>query len=310
MTPADPGPRRTPGEGEEPVRRPDASMTLITSMLERPLDPGYAAVADGREQAGLPRSTGTRTRLVVVAAVVIGLLLGIAAASLRASASGLNAAKGELVSQIESQQAAADASAARIRAIQDDISSLQATSGSASQAAEVDRLRLLAASQAVTGPGMTVTLNDAPAQNPGSADANPRTTAGGDGRVLARDLQIVVNSLWESGAEAVAVNGHRLNARSAIRFAGDAILVNFRPLTRPYTIEAIGDPKQLQTRFAEGIGGSYLSSLRDNYGIQTDMRSVDVLTLPSAVTGSLRSATVVGDGAATGPSTPPGGRTP
>ena len=31
-----------------------------------------------------------------------------------------------------------------------------------------------------------------------------------------------------------------LTALSAIRFAGEAVLVNYRPLLRPYTIEAIG----------------------------------------------------------------------
>ena len=39
----------------EPVRRrPDESMTLITEMMEHPLDPGYAAAAERRSQAGLP----------------------------------------------------------------------------------------------------------------------------------------------------------------------------------------------------------------------------------------------------------------
>ena len=50
--------------------------------------------------------------------------------------------------------------------------------------------------------------------------------------MIARDLQIVVNGLWASGAEAVSVNGQRLTSKAAIRFAGQAILVNYRPLTR------------------------------------------------------------------------------
>ncbi len=301
-------------------RRPDASMTLITSMIERPLDPGYAAVAEARQREGLPRSTGTATPLLAVTAVVFGLLLGVAAATLRDTSRGVNDAKTQLIERVQRQQDAADATAARVRRIQDELSTSEAAGGSAAQAAELERLRVLADSSAVTGPGMTITLDDAPGQGGTSPDGNPRTTQDDDGRVLARDLQIVVNALWQSGAEAIAVNGHRLNARSAIRFAGDAILVNFRPLTRPYTIEAIGSPNDLQTTFAAGLGGSYLTSLHDNYGIQTDLAGSDDLTLPGAVTGSLRSATVIGPagaGGGAGPSspstqtsTPSGGPTP
>ena len=64
----------------------------------------------------------------------------------------------------------------------------------------------------------------------------------------------MVNGLWAAGAEAVAVNGQRLTALSAIRSAGDAILVDYRPLTRPYVVVAIGDPRTLQSRFVAGAG--------------------------------------------------------
>ena len=49
--------------------------------------------------------------------------------------------------------------------------------------------------------------------------------------MLDRDLQVIVNGLWAAGAEAIAVNGQRLTACSAIRSAGEAILVDFRPLS-------------------------------------------------------------------------------
>ena len=64
------------------------------------------------------------------------------------------------------------------------------------------------------------------------------------------DLQILVNGLWESGAEAISINGHRLSNLTAIRGAGDAITVDYRSLTRPYQIEAIGDPRTLPASFA------------------------------------------------------------
>ncbi len=100
------------------------------------------------------------------------------------------------------------------------------------------------------GPGFTLTLDDAPAS--GSDDAAEGGQAD-EGRVLAKDLQYVTNALWESGAEAVSINGKRLTATSAIRFAGSALVVDYRPLTRPYVVTALGDPKRFPAAFADGV---------------------------------------------------------
>ena len=67
-----------------PERRPDASMTLLTTMLERPLDPGYAAAADRRAAAGMPRATSLRSPRLAVACILIGLLVGVASYNLTA----------------------------------------------------------------------------------------------------------------------------------------------------------------------------------------------------------------------------------
>ena len=144
------------------------------------------------------------------------------------------------------------------------------------------REALVAGAAPVTGPGLRLTLDDAPVKDGGkNADADPRNNAGPDqGRVIARDLQIVVNGLWASGAEAVSVNGQRLTSKAAIRFAGQAILVNYRPLTRPYVISAIGDPRSLAADFAASDGGSYLQSLKTNFGVRAGIAEVDRLTVP------------------------------
>ncbi len=52
----------------------------------------------------------------------------------------------------------------------------------------------------------------------------------------------------------------------------------------------------MQTRFAEGTAGSYLTGLRSNYGIETSLTTQDELTLPSAVNVSTREAQVVPPG--------------
>ena len=132
-----------------------------------------------------------------------------------------------------------------------------------------------------------------PGSDDTSADGNPRTDADKDeGKVFSKDLQIVVNGLWEAGAEAISVNGQRLTSRSAIRFAGEAILVNYRPLARPYRISVIGDPDDLQAEFAANDGGAYARALQDNYGIRVSIDAAKSLSLPAATSLTVREAAV------------------
>lgn len=293
-------------------RRVDESMTLLTSMMERPLDPSYAAAAQRRVDAGLPASTSTRSRTVLVAAVVVGLLLTMGALSLRRPETVSSRARADLVAQIEARRADADARAREAQSLQTEIDRAQASALGSEQAALARRLSALArstGSEAVTGPGLTVTLDDARSEGGGSADGDPRTQADSDeGRVLSKDLQLVVNGLWEAGAEAIAINGQRLTSRSAIRFAGEAILVNYRPLTRPYTITAIGKPENLEVEFAESAGGAYLRALEDNYGVRVSVVPSDKLTLPAATSLTVRTAAPPSVGTRT--TSPSSGTTP
>ena len=128
----------------------------------------------------------------------------------------------------------------------------------------------------VQGPGLVITVDDAP------FDESTDPAARNEGRVLSRDLQIVVNALWAAGAEAIDVGGQRLTSRSAIRFAGEAILVNYRPLPRPYVIRAIGDPDRLESQFTAGDGGAYLKALNDNFGIRADVLTEEEIRMDSA----------------------------
>lgn len=285
-------------------RRPDASMTLLIEMMERPLDPGYAAAAERREASGLPPATSLRSWRVVAAALVIGLLIGGSASVLRASATGRNEARSALVQQIDQGRTLIDQRTATLRDLRAELSRLDEGLLGASAGELSGPISIAAGAGAVSGPGFVVTLDDARGADTNPGDSDPRSGKTRSDTVQAVDIQTVVNGLWQAGAEAIAINGQRLSATAAIRFAGEAILVDFRPLTRPYVIEAIGDPQRMPAAFADGRAGSYLSTLSSAYGLSVATTVSKRIELPGAATLAVRAASPLPSGD-TGPAPTP-----
>jgi len=296
-------PTTTPSPGAPP-RRLDASMTLLAEVMQRPLDPGYALAARRRE-AGVRPSRPARV-LVALAAAVCGLVTTWAVVELRQPQPGGVAARKALESEIQRRTQQADAAQHANDVLRAQLAAAQSRSlagaGDPDLARRLEQLAALSGEVAVTGPGLEVTLQDAPSSGPSPVAGDPRQDAGGElGRVLDRDVQIVVNGLWAAGAEAVAVNGQRLSSLSAIRSAGQAIFVDRRPLVPPYVIQAIGDPARLQTGLARDMAGPYLQALRDNYNVQTSIQTSPRLALPAAASVILLSARTQGQtGSASG----------
>jgi uncharacterized protein YlxW (UPF0749 family) len=261
-------------------------MTLLTEVMERPLDPGYAAAAERRRTSGTPAETPASRVVTTVLLALIGLLTVAAVLALRSPAPEAASAKDALLQQIKAETAATDrlqrandalrlandkAQAALLR--------LEAQGGLADR---IQQLGMISGALAVRGPGLRVSLDDAPGSAPTAGEDPRQQDEKAQGRVLDRDLQIVVNGLWAAGAEAISINGQRLTALSAIRSAGQAILVDFRPLNPPYVVSAIGKPDPLRAGFASGSAGPYLRSLDDNYGIRSSIDSVSTLSLPAS----------------------------
>lgn len=268
----------------QPVRRPDASMTLITSMLERPLDPGYEQASRRRKEAGLPGPTSTHTILVVVMALLTGFLFAVSAQALRPKPTAAAKVRAELVSRIEALQAHGAAQEAQISKLTKEVQDYEALAlqqaGSGDLTAEVKKLEILSGTAPMSGPGLKLTMDDAPQAN-GAGDTGGRPDSSFEsGRVTSSDVQIVVNGLWGAGAEAISINGHRLTSTAAIRFAGQAIIVDFRPLSRPYVITAIGDANGMHQLFEQSFGGVYLSQLTSEFGIVSTIVESEHLSVP------------------------------
>lgn len=297
----------TTGPGQ---RRPDESMTLLTSMLERPLDAGYQEAADRRVAAGLPPATPTRTAVVIIMMVLTGFLFAVGAQALRPRPTAAASVKAELVSRIEGVQADSQQQESRIASLRKEVGDLDALAlrqaGADNLTDTIRGLEIAAGVVPLTGPGLTVTLDDAPSAG---RDPNPgdRPSSGFDsGRVTSSDLQIVVNGLWGVGAEAIAINGHRLTSTAAIRFAGQAIIVDFRPITPPYVITVLGDAARMQQLFEPSFAGVYLAQLHDQFGVSSDLSAGDRLTVPGDSVTRLTAAKPLTGGSATVTSSPTG----
>jgi uncharacterized protein YlxW (UPF0749 family) len=279
---------RPPRLDTETKRRLDESMSLLVDLSTSSLDPGYAEAA--RRRAGDPSSTragGTRagramTLAFGVLAATLVVVLAAVQAHVRAPAAARNRA--DLVAAVQRQSRAVDALDREVGSLRADVTRLRdaqltGTASGASLAAQLRAEELAGGAVAVAGPGLRVTLDDAAAAG---------TT--GTNRVLDRDLQAVVNALWASGAEAVAINGQRLTAQSAIRQAGDAILVDFQPLSPPYHVDAVGDPIALETGFGSSAAAARLRDYVQLYGLRFRYTRESRLELPAAAGESLHYA--------------------
>ena len=102
-------------------------------------------------------------------------------------------------------------------------------------------LELAAGVVPVSGPGLVVTLNDAP------RDAAVPAQAGPDDLVVhQQDVQAVVNALWSGGADAIMLQDQRVISTSAVRCVGNTLILQGRVYSPPYSITAIGDVPKLR----------------------------------------------------------------
>ena len=276
--------------------------SLLDQVLAETLDPAYAQAARAREARAAgeeaPRSRWRRGQVAVAAVMAVaGVLAAVTYDQAAAGAQGREEVRMALVAEIEGESATTDRLAADLETLRGQVTAARddALAATAVGQRALDRLagaELAAAVVPVSGPGLLVTLADAGPD----ADADPvggTTEADPRGQVRDGDLQLVVNALWASGAEAVSINGQRLGPTTAIRFAGEAVLVDFRPVTNPYLVSAVGDPGTLRGRFLASPEVNALAVISDTYGLRFEFAQEDELSLPAGSLPELRSAVPV-----------------
>ena len=277
-------PDGTPPRRARPV---DESMTLLNEVMHRPLDAGYAEAAQRRARGEAPRRGVATVVMLLVIAIALGFVTTRAVAKLREPQPGVVAARALLQEEIVATREQVALQTAQNAALGAQIETLR---DSALQTVDPELVRTVSrdgfgnGTVAARGPGITVTVADGP-----DADISPSAS------VQDSDLQMLVNALWSAGAEAIAINGQRLTATTAIRSAGSAILVDLVGVAGPYEVVAVGDQNGLETGLARSSAAQQLSALGSQFGIKTSVTRHDELLVPAGPTRVLFSAQPLSD---------------
>ncbi|OBI92541.1 DUF881 domain-containing protein [Mycobacterium sp. 1245805.9] len=295
----DPNAGRSAHEAARPQLIPVPS--LLRALLSEHLDPGYAAAAakrggDGAAPRGRERAFGWLWQ--ALAALLIATVFAAAVAQARSVAPGVRTAQQLLLESVRSSEAAAAKLGQQRSALStrvDDVQRHALAENAQGQRllASLDALGLAAASTAVIGPGLTVTVTD-PGAGPNLSDVSKQRINGSRQIILDRDLQLVVNSLWASGAEAISVGGVRIGPNVTIRQAGGAILVDNNPTSSPYKILAVGAPHAMQDVFDNSPGLQRLRLLEASYGVVVTVNVADGLSLPAGPMRDVKFAKQIG----------------
>jgi uncharacterized protein YlxW (UPF0749 family) len=260
---------------------------MLSDLLTNHLDPGYAAAARRRAERGAPPPAERRAlrTAAVLAALLIGLVLAVAYGQAVARAPETARTRAALARDVDQRSHRTDelqrrAEALRRQVAEDRAAALAGITNGAAVAATLGELEAVTGLGRVRGPGLLVRLADGPP--PKDPITGEPTTDGDLARIQDRDLQDVVNALWASGAEAISINDQRLAATSAIRSAGGAVLVDFRPVGSPYSLRAIGDPAVLPKRFDGSAAARRFRGYQQQYGMSFSAERDDALVLPAA----------------------------
>ena len=239
---------RNDHEADAPTRVPVPS--LLRSLLSDHLDPGYAAAAAERREGG-PRGQrpGAREAQQVLAGSV---------RSAEATADEVTARRNALTAEVDAERRSRLEGDARGQQLLDSL----------------DEADIAAAATGVIGPGLTVTITD-PGVSKDLSDVSKQRVPGSQQVILDRDLQLVVNSLWVSGAEGISVGGVRIGPNVTIRQAGGGILVDNQPINSPYEILALGPPHGMRDVFDRSPALQRLRLLETSYGVGVKVSAGD-----------------------------------
>jgi uncharacterized protein YlxW (UPF0749 family) len=282
-------------EADAPTLIPVPS--LLRSLLSDHLDPGYAAAAARREEGGT-RGRKSEWGWRLLAGLAVAAVFACAVAQARSVAPAAHETQQVLVDGVRSAETEADDVTVRRDALAGEVEAerrgrLEGDELGRQLLASLDAAESVASATPVHGPGLTIVITE-PQSVPDLTDVSKQQPEGRRQVLLDRDLQLVVNSLWASGAEAVSVGGVRIGPNMTIRQAGGGILVDNRPITNPYVVLAVGPPHGMREAFDGSPGLQRIRLLEASYGVGVTVAENAELEVPGGSARDLNFAKQIG----------------
>ena len=127
------------------------------------------------------------------------------------------------------------------------------------------------------GPGVRITLDDAPQSADGS---RPHGATADDLVIHQSDVQAVVNAVWAAGADGVAIMDRRLIATSAVRCVGNTLLLQGRPYSPPFVVTAIVDADVARSQLASSPQVQVFQQAVADFGLTFTVEELSEVRLP------------------------------
>ena len=218
-----------------------------------------------------------RSRLLLaVGCILLGFLAAVVLRSRPADPSARLSSEYRLADLIERQQQSTTILRRQVETLRRQVEELRTerAGGEAASAEREGRLAdagLAAGLVKMRGPGVRVTLDDSVLDRAPTGNVN-------DLVIHSQDVQAVVNALWRSGAEAIAINGQRLVSTSAVLCVGNTLLLNGTVHSPPYSVSAVG---AVRDRFEADPLVERLHDDAESYGLRFTVARQDEIEVPA-----------------------------
>lgn len=265
----------------------DYSLRLIDDLINRPVDPLFMDARLHRQHIGFFSKWFTRIIVFAVCAAVGAVGFQFVR---KLHTDPRKAIRASLAAELSNQTNRFDTLVKDVTKLRDSIDRAlpRVTQALNNEHATMDDMAN--GTRAVQGPGITLTLANPIASLDASASSLPREQKTTRLRLLTdHDIQAFVSILWQSGAEAIAINGHRLGVQTSIRTAGQTVLVGVNQTQSPYVIEAIGNSRFLRESIVQQKNKDWYKNLT-NAGVTVQTSMTRSLTLSPAGTGDINFA--------------------
>lgn len=271
--------------GRERHRRKtdDDSLRLIDDLTNRSLDPMFS-------DAQLSHQSRSVATIWLTKAIVFIMCIGVGfAGSLfvqQLHSDPRKELRNVLISELTGYNEQVETLSKETSSLRRKIDKQSSKLGNGSQGTNTNDDDMMNGSSALTGEGITLTLAN-PLAAGSENGSSIRDEQSNQIRVITdTDLQQIISLMWQSGAEAIAVNGNRIGVQTSVRTAGHTILIGVNQVQSPYKIEAIGD----KTALAQTLEKKSQPTLYDAFeaaGIYPQLDKASSLTLQAADSGDV-----------------------